>query len=155
MEYLVIDTSEQGTWMSYDRDLDLKVEVGPESADRVTLGATWSAAAWVNDRGRQLPETYPRNVFGSCLLAAMGAPRHPYAGPILITGWDPVDEIVDLIAVDRVENAIDTLRYALGIDPDPDGVIHGSKWAKAMRQYAEKVRIAPTPTLRIISGGTR
>jgi hypothetical protein len=151
VEFVVIDTTEQGTWMLHDRDLDMRAELGEEGPARVRLRRDFAAAAWVNDMGHLRPETYPRNVFGSCVLATLGAAPVPYAGPVLITGWDPVDEIVDVDA-ERMEHVIDTVRLALAIDPDPTGVVHDSPWAKRLRKHADKVRVAPAPTMRVIGG---
>ncbi|MEV2277803.1 hypothetical protein AB0I72_19685 [Nocardiopsis sp. NPDC049922] len=149
VEYIVIDTSEQGTWMRYDRALDLKAEVGQEGSDRVALNPQFDAAAWVNDVGHLKPEDYPRNVFGSCVLATLGAPPRPYAGPIVITGWDRVEEITDVDGP-LIEYVIDTVRYALGIDPDPEGVVHGTAWARDLRKHAESLKSAPAPTIQAI-----
>jgi hypothetical protein len=149
VQFIVIDTSDQGTWMLHDRALDLTAELGEEGPAQVRLRPDFAARGWVNDMGHRRPEQYPRNVFGSCVLATLGAAPLPYAGPVLITGWDPVDEITDVDAV-RIENAIDTVRIALAIDPDPTGVIHDTTWARGLRAHADAVRTAPAPTIQMI-----
>lgn len=86
MRYMLID--EAG--VLYDRTADTwstaLAEVGPEGGNRVQL--TRDLAAYINDCGLVLPDKYRRNPVGGLLLMAFGAQRIPYAGPILLVGWD-------------------------------------------------------------------
>lgn len=86
MRYLLID--EAG--VLHDRNADTwsaaLAEVGPEGGNRIQL--TRDLAAYVNDCGLVLPDKYRRNPVGGLLLMALGAQRIPYAGPILLVGWD-------------------------------------------------------------------
>jgi hypothetical protein len=86
MDYLII-TEGGGMQCNSATDYTLALShVGPEGWNRVQL--TRDLAAWVNDCGHVLPDKYRRNPIGSLILLALGAPRMPYAGPIVITGWD-------------------------------------------------------------------
>lgn len=60
-------------------------DVGPEGFNRVQL--TRDLAAFVNDVGLVLPK-YRRNPVAGTLLHALGAPPIPYAGPVVLVGWD-------------------------------------------------------------------
>jgi len=62
-------------------------EVGPEGWNRIQL--TSSLSAFVNDCSLLLPDRYKRNPIGGLTIIALGARLIPYAGPIVITGWDP------------------------------------------------------------------
>lgn len=62
--------------------------VGPEGHNRIRLNPGYRAAAWANDCGLLFPERYPRNIVGSCVLATLHAPQQPYAGALVITGYD-------------------------------------------------------------------
>lgn len=86
MKYLIIDSD--GRLLPGDHPYwrEILDEVGPEGADRVQL--TRSLAAYVNDCGLIAPEKYDRNPVGGALLHALGAPPIPYAGPIVLVGWD-------------------------------------------------------------------
>jgi hypothetical protein len=61
--------------------------VGPEGWGTVHLGG--GLAGFVNDCGLVLPDAYRRNPVGGLTLIMLGAQKIPYAGPIVITGWDP------------------------------------------------------------------
>lgn len=71
------DRTADGYWLALD-------EVGPEGWNRVQL--TRNLAAFVNDCG--LVKPYPRNPVAGALMHALGAPPIPYAGPIVLAGWD-------------------------------------------------------------------
>lgn len=77
-------------------------DTGPEGYNRVQL--TRDLAAFVNDCGLLLPK-YHRNVVAGLLLVALGAQRIPYAGPIVLVGWDnsatsrDEAEVVDLTPI--------------------------------------------------------
>ncbi|WP_435600805.1 hypothetical protein [Streptomyces sp. C10-9-1] len=124
--------------------------VGPEGKDHVRLDPSLGMAAWVNDVGLRYPARYPRNVVGSCLLVAMGAALQPYAGPIVLTGWDPHGTPTEICDLRMPEEAIrrlhDRVRAALDHRPVPLADRH---FAQAMRTAARHVRSAPTPTLSI------
>lgn len=60
-------------------------DCGPEGFNRVQL--TRDLAAFVNDVGLILPK-YRRNPIGGALLHLLGAAPIPYAGPIVLAGWD-------------------------------------------------------------------
>lgn len=116
--------------------------VGEPGWARVRLAE--GVAGWVNDTGFLC--NLPRNVVGSCLLLMTGANEQPYAGPVVITGWHPYDEIVPL-ALDKVEYltaAHTAIRRVL------DENNHSPGFAAAIQRAAAIVTAAPTPTIRVL-----
>jgi hypothetical protein len=86
VKYIKIDESgtlAEGDADNYTTALD---EVGPEGWNLIQLAP--NLAAWVNDCGLILPEKYRRNPIGGLTIIALGASHIPYAGPIVLTGWD-------------------------------------------------------------------
>ncbi|CAM3709257.1 hypothetical protein NOGI109294_10070 [Nocardiopsis gilva] len=154
MRYTVIATD--GTLATRDCDLDLTSEIGPEGPNRVRLDPHYAAAGWVNDMGLRRPETYPRNVTGSCVLTVLGAAVQPYAGPVVITGWQwgaTPTEICDLPTPGLIADVHQAVSKALGEEPDPDGAINATKWAERIRELADHVKACESPTLRFVPGG--
>lgn len=134
------------------RDSSWRTEVGPEGPVRVALHPSWRMAGWVNDCG--FVAGYPRNVVGSVLLHTLGAAHQPYAGCVVITGWDPPPgvEVQPLSgsAEISVAHLHANVRRALGMD---DGDITlPPEWADAARELAELVRTAPTPKITVLGG---
>lgn len=150
MRYAVI--SSEGELTHHDAELDWDTVIGPEGKVRVHLPEL-AVAGWVNDCGLRHPEKYPRNVTGSCVLAALGANIQPYAGPIAFTGWNPGNtplgplEIESLpqpvTALDSVHGAV--LKAIAGGTPRE----MSPSWAEQIREIAEHVRTAPTPGLTV------
>ncbi|TQN30579.1 hypothetical protein FHX37_0461 [Haloactinospora alba] len=145
MRYAVITTD--GTLAHRTRGGDavdtVWTEVGPEGPDRVRLDEDYGIAGWVNDVGLTRPETYPRNVVASCVLAALGAAAQPYAGPVVVTGWDPngmPTEICSLPEPDLVTRLHGRVHAALRGDPDASD----TEWGHALRTYADWVRETST-----------
>ncbi len=71
------------------RSADLAVVnelVGEPGMGMVSLHPASRMRGYVNDEGHV--RGLPRNVTGSCVLVALGAATHPYAGPVVITGWE-------------------------------------------------------------------
>ncbi|SCL32173.1 protein of unknown function [Micromonospora nigra] len=103
---------------------------------------------WVDDDGHIKALDY--NVVGSVLLMALGAGHMPYAGPVVITGWHPAVEIVELDA-DR-EHVVKAVHArvcaALACSAG------GDEFADAVRETAALVRSAPRPTITVaVPGG--
>ncbi|MFD0852378.1 hypothetical protein ACFQ07_09095, partial [Actinomadura adrarensis] len=73
--------------LEFRKGNDWRDQLGPEGRARVRTDEP--LAGFVNDCGLLFPEKYPRNVVGSLVLVALGAPIQPYAGPVVITGWGP------------------------------------------------------------------
>lgn len=130
---------------------DWRAPIGPEGANRVRLDADYGAAGWVNDVGLLFPERYPRNVVGSIALVCMGATAQPYAGPVVITGWHPVDEVVGLSELFR--------RYLPGLVRDIQLAVAGEQaetpgvpptWCAAVADMAEQIRTTPVLPARLI-----
>lgn len=86
LRYLLIDEDGKVHDRTAATYYDAVSEVGPEGWNRVQL--TRDLAAFVNDCGLILPDKYRRNPVGGALLHALGGPPIPYAGPIVLAGWD-------------------------------------------------------------------
>ncbi|WP_155054524.1 hypothetical protein [Streptomyces blattellae] len=139
-----------GELTHHDGRLDWDTLVGPEGKSRVNLPGL-AVAGWVNGVGLLYPKRYPRNITGSCVLAALGANVHPYAGPVVFTGWNPGNTPLGLLEIESLPKPVETL-----------DMIHGSvvkalaggtprelspSWAESMREIAEHIRTAPTPSI--------
>lgn len=133
--------------------------VGPEGWDRVRLHPSWRMTGFVNDVGHRMPDRYPRNVVGSVLLCTFGAGQQPYAGPVVITGWDEqatarggleVCSLQDL-QVQELTLFLSDVRRALGMQGGPPSGRGGPGWAAIAREFAEYARSAPTPTMTVLS----
>lgn len=128
---------------------EARAEVGPEGWAQVRLARTHGYAAWsgwVNDVGHQLPDRCPRNIIGGLVLTGMGAATKPYAGPVVLTGWNPhgmPNEVcgLDDLQADVIREIHDDARRALAGE-------HGLGFPGA-RAIAEEMRTAPTPTVTI------
>lgn len=145
------------TYVLIDNDGDLHVkdgtyqqaraEVGPPGWDCVRLPSNeghpdW--AAFVNDDGHRLG--LPRNIVGGLVLTGMGAAIMPYAGPVVLTGWNPhgmPNEVcgLDDLQADVIREIHDDARRALAGE-------HGLGFPAA-RAIADEMRTAPTPTITI------
>jgi hypothetical protein len=131
-------------------------EVGPEGFGMVRFrGSDYylQLCGFVNDCGLELPVHYPRNVIGSCLLAALGANQQPYAGPVVITGWNDRSgvEVCDLPddLVATIQELHVHIRVALGYLSTPVQI--PSDWSAAMVEFAAFVSDSPAPEVQIIS----
>lgn len=107
MKYILIDQDGALHREEAAEALAVLEQVGPEGWNRVQL--TRTLAAWVNNVSL-MSDAYRRNVTGGLVLVALGAARIPYAGPIVITGWDQA-----LTCTDEIE--------AIGLTPLQDATI--------------------------------
>jgi len=136
-------------------DVDWDAVIGVEGKARVSLRSDLAATGWVNDVGLLDPSRYPRNIVGSCLLAAFGAAVQPYAGPVVVTGWNPEWTKVGLSEICNLPEPVtfldtvhgDILKALAGQTPRD----LSPSWAESMREIADHVRTAPTPGLTIRS----
>lgn len=135
-------------------------EVGPPGWDQVPMGRDGvqrfaprqQLRGFVNDCGLLDPETYSRNPVGACVLAALGASGQPYAGTVVITGWDPDSDSseirplteFDAADIERVHAAV----RALLDDEEPSPF--GSGWDAQTVAYAEHVRSGATPEMTVV-----
>ncbi|MGP4085432.1 hypothetical protein [Streptomyces sp. KR55] len=150
MRYAVI--APDGELTHHDGDLDWDAVIGPEGKARVRLPGQ-AVAGWVNDVGLYFPERYPRNVVGSCVLAALGANVQPYAGPAVFTGWNPEHTPLGLPEIESLPQPVehldtvhgDVLKALAGQTPRE----MSPSWAEQMREIAEHARTAPTPGITI------
>jgi hypothetical protein len=165
MKYVVIDEDgqlRQRTAPNYNVALR---DVGPEGWDRVRLHNVAALfgpeqidmAAFLNDCGLVMPDRYGRNVVGTCVLASFGAGVQPYAGPIVLTGWDPSPDGDDAEIESLTEMQVDAIRVVhadvrrvLGLDPGSPAA--PARWQAAMREVADVARTAPTPGPVLLTG---
>jgi hypothetical protein len=142
--------------------------VGEPGMAIVRLHEQHNLMGFVNDTGHMIG--LERNVPGSLILVALGAGMQPYAGPVVITGWDWT-----ATARDRSEicDLTDTTIFRLGVIAaavqaticDDRRALPGSIWKHAgailgvgfpadmadrMRNYATLVHTAPTPQIEIL-----
>ncbi|MEV4033456.1 hypothetical protein [Streptomyces umbrinus] len=151
MRYAVIATD--GELTHHDGEIDWDAVIGPEGQSRVRLHPGLAVTGWVNDVGLLHPETYPRNIAGSCVLAAFGASVQPYAGPVVITGWNADNTARGLLEICPLPDPVDTLdtvhtdvlRALAGDAPSQ----LSPSWAEQMREVADHVRTAETPGITI------
>lgn len=150
MRYAVIDV--EGELTHHEGELDWRAIVGPEGKARVHLPRL-AVAGWVNEVALLFPDRYPRNVVGSCVLAALGARIQPYAGPVAFTGWNPDNTPLDLVEIEPLPQSVTaldtvhgaTLKALAGGTPRE----LSPSWAESMREIAEHVRTAPTGGITI------
>lgn len=145
MRYAIV--AADGELTHHDGELDWRKVIGPEGKVRVNLPGL-AVAGWVNDVGLVSPDRYPRNVVGSCVLAALGAPIQPYAGPVVVTGWNPDNTWRGLIEICSLPEPVTTLDTVHG---DVLKALAGQtprelspSWAEQIREIADHVRTAPT-----------
>ena len=128
---------------------DWRAEFKPHAPGRVTvptLGALGQWAGWVNDDSH--PLGLPRNLVGGLVLTGLGAGVMPYAGPVIITGWDPHGipiEVCDLTdaQITTILDCHTDARAAMAGEPGP--------LYERGREVAELMRTAPTPTVQVLS----
>ena len=123
--------------------------VGEPGFDIVRLSREVLAGAFVNDCGHL--NGLPRNVMGSLILVGLGATALPYAGPVVITGWDPTpgdtSEVRDLTdeQVTALADVHVDLRRCMGLAGGEPTPATARWWAVDGAGYAEFVRTAPAP----------
>lgn len=161
-QYFVVDTDgAYGIRESASREqflfTDVDTVVGVGGAGRVQVGRDFMMAGYVNDCG--LVAKLERNVVGGVLLAVLGAAKQPYAGPVVLVGWDPGAtvlgelEVQSLLPVqiDAVWAIVSDIRIVLGMDagrPVHDDPV----WAANVREVAEHIRTGEAPVMRVVSG---
>ncbi|MFE6362911.1 hypothetical protein ACFVP3_23295 [Streptomyces sp. NPDC057806] len=155
MRYSVI--SPEGELTHHDGHLDWNRVIGVEGKARVFLPGL-AVAGWVNDIGLLDPKRFPRNIIGSCVLAALRARVQPYAGPIVLTGWNPdntgrgLTEIESLPKPEFLDTVHgDVVKALAGHTPRE----LSPSWAESMREIAEEVRTGPVPGITIRPVRTR
>ncbi|MFJ4365128.1 hypothetical protein ACIP4S_13350 [Streptomyces chartreusis] len=152
MRYAIIGTD--GELTTHEGEPDWDTLVGPEGKVRVGLMPSLALAAYVNDCGHAFPDRYPRNVVGSCVLAALGAAPEPYAGAVVFVGWNAANTLRGQIEIvplrphlaDSVADIHAEVRRALAGDLPRE---LSPSWAVQIREIAEYVATAETPGLTI------
>lgn len=152
MRHAIIATD--GEVSHHDGDLDWNTVIGPEGKARINLPGL-AVAGWTNDVALLDPKRYPRNIVGSCVLAALGANLQPYAGPIVFTGWNPARGLLGLSEIEPLPQPVDILDTVHG---DVLKALAGQipramspSWAEQIREIADHARTAPTPGTTIRS----
>jgi hypothetical protein len=130
-------------------------EVGEPGHAPVRLPSWAELGAYVNDCGHVLTPPLPINVPGSCLLASLGAPPLPYAGPVVITGWDDCTAGIEIVSLGEAQVAYLANRYrnvlaAVRGENPADGVDPG--WHQSIAAYANMVRAAKRPAPVVLTG---
>lgn len=150
MRYAIIATD--GELSHHDGALDWDSVIGPEGKARIHLPGL-AVAGWANDVGLLYPKRYPRNAVGSCVLAALGARVQPYAGPIVLTGWNPANTPLGLLEIEPLPQPVETLDMVHG---DVLKALAGQtprqmspSWGEQMREIADHSRTAPAPGITI------
>ncbi|WP_426568164.1 hypothetical protein [Streptomyces canus] len=150
MRYAII--SPDGDLSRHDGELDWRTAIGPEGKARVHL-PDLAITGWVNDVGLLYPKRYPRNIVGSCLLAALGARPQPYAGPVVLTGWNPGNTALGLLEIEPLPQPVEHLDFVHGaVQKALTGQTprdFSPSWAESMREIAEHARTAPTSGITI------
>jgi len=151
MTYVVIDTD--GALHIRDQSPTveaIRAEVGDWDMVRLGYRGQFAIRGWVSDTGLIDGHT-PRNVVGSVLVMCCNGPQQPYAGPIVVTGWDEYAEVVPL-APDWLMS-LQELHQCIGdaLAGDDGCTRCGPAWRQDVRNAAEMVRDAPTPAIRVIS----
>lgn len=149
-QYAVI--AADGGLTHHDGSPDWATVIGPEGKARVHLPGV-AVTGWVNDVGLLYPKRYPFNMVGSVVLAALGASIQPYNGPVVFTGWDPYSTDLGLPEIRPLPQPVDTLDTVHG---DVLKALAGQtprsmspSWAEQIREIADHIRTAPTPTLTV------
>jgi hypothetical protein len=151
LRYLVIeedgsvhDRSAPDWWAALD-------DVGPEGWNRVQL--TRDLAAFINDCGLILPK-YGRNPVGGALLHCLGAQPIPYAGPIVLAGWDQLrtyeDESEVVSLTDLQVAAVGLLANWVASIVTGSTVVSGAG-VDAVQAAAEIVRTGSVPGFTVTS----
>ncbi|MCX3059608.1 hypothetical protein [Streptomyces beihaiensis] len=150
MRYAIV--SADGELTHHDGNVDWNEVIGPEGKVRVSLPGL-AVTGWVNDVGLLRPRRYPRNIVGSCVVAALGANVQPYAGPVVFTGWNPANTPRGLLEIESLPQPVETLDTVHG---DVLKALAGQtprdmslSWAEQIREIAEHARTAPTPGITI------
>ncbi|MEV0968478.1 hypothetical protein [Microtetraspora glauca] len=139
-----------------DQAVDFRDLLGPEGAARVPLRSYASVrgewAGWVNDCS--LLNGMPHNVVGSLVLLGFGGVAQPYAGPVVLTGWEwGYGSELRPLRVEQID-AIRALhadaRRAADLDDSPSPT---PGWVVEARKVAAEIRAMPTPgiTFGVIS----
>jgi len=150
MRYAIISAA--GELTHHEGELDWDAVIGVEGKARVHLPGL-AVTGWVNDVGLRFPKRYPRNIPGSCVLAALGASIRPYAGPVVFTGWNSGNTVLGLLEIEPLPQPVTTLDMMHG---NVLKAIAGQtprdfspSWAEQMREIADHCRTAPTPGITI------
>lgn len=153
MRYAFIDTDGQ----LHMRDGDPLAHFKAHGHAQVRLTRALPIRGWVSDCGLILPDVYARNPVGAAMLCTLGAGIQPYAGPVVITGWDDYKEVVPLRGDEVLYLPIlcRDVRIAIGLDPGeviaPDGR-DMTEWAEQVREIAEIARNGEAPPMRFFGG---
>jgi hypothetical protein len=145
--------SAEGELTHHEGEIDWATVIGVEGKVRVPLRPGIMASGWVNDVSLLYPARFPRNAVAACLLVSLGANVQPYAGPVVITGWDSRNTLRGRIELCSLPDPVDfldmihgaVLKALAGQTPRE----FSASWAESMREIAKHVRTAPAPTLTV------
>jgi hypothetical protein len=138
---------------------DCDAAVGVGYAARVGLNPAWMMTGYVNDCGLLPTLDLERNVVGGVLLGVLGGSEQPYAGPVVVCGWDERAtslgqvEVESLMSphVDVLNEMVADIRIVLGMDEGTPS--HSDPvWAADVRMFAEYILNHEAEPMRVVSG---
>lgn len=101
---------------------------------------------YVADTSLAMPGTFPRNPVGTCLLVALGAGMQPYAGNVILCGWQRTPEPDAIDITPRQQTMIEDMQRTI------KGLVllglasgHGPDWDTAMLDIATMAYEGDTP----------
>ena len=166
MTYLVIGDDEQGTLHVRDQFDEMGEfidrELGVGGSEHAALGRDWQSIgvrAYVNGCSLTMTDRFRRNVIGGCVIATMGARQQPYAGPIVLAGWDYAATAYGELeprplrgeVVEGIRSLAGQVRAVVLRDEIPPGC-PGPEWAAEIRAYAEVIRTGEVDPVLWVTG---
>lgn len=141
-------------FLMFDRD-----DFAGMPCDRVRLNPAWLMTGYVGEFSLLPSANAERNVIGGVLLGVLGASQQPYAGPVIITGWDSRatyrGEIevctLNIALVEALQLLVSDIRKVLGMD-DGEPNNRDPQWASQVRLFAEHIRHGEPELPRILTG---
>ena len=138
---------------------DLDEVVGVGGAGRVRLNPAWMLTGYVNDCGLLPTLNLERNVVGGVLLGVLGGSQQPYAGPVVVCGWDSRAtslgqleiESLTQMHVDVLNRLVSDIRIVLGMDGGTPTKTDPA-WAAQVRTFAEYILNHEAEPMRVVSG---
>lgn len=96
---------------------------------------------YVNDDGLRHQDRYALNITGGAVVAALGAYPHVFAGPIVVTAWNPSGSGPEIRDLTYQQAAMVRRTHAAVTQVLSGGTVEApAKWRDAVRLYADTVR---------------
>lgn len=119
---------------------------------------------WVSDVGHVMPGEFSRNIAGSLVMTGLGCNPYPLAGPLVITGYAFDEggwpESLDDVQVPRTLALYTAVLDALGMPSPPfaqyrESPFYRPEFADTFRDLAHAFRVAPTPSMTVVTPDLR